>query len=267
MTSLTVPESAERLFSRVFHNLTQRHADVTTFRRLAALGRGSAAAALSAENYGFALSVLNDPAYDAFFLNRKAAVAFFGGPEKMGSEITAKQLNLFNAAVDAACLVFVHSAVDAAISDLCRVTYLIDPARWRPFVEAQKVALSDLVSTTPARLWKAKLEQHLAALEKESLRKRTERLFAICKPSQAFDPIGEFKYDVDSVERLDKLRQDVIHGAGPSTIPNCDAELEYLVKVGLYFFAMLNTTFGVKVNPLFAIGLELPISGTQETAT
>ena len=257
-----IPEAAERLFSRIFHNLTQRHADVTTFRKLASLGQGAAAATLNVENYRFALSMLEDPQYDEFFLDRKAAVAFFGGPRKMGADMTTKQLALFGAAIDAASLVFVHSGVDATISDLCRVTHLIDPSRWRPFVEAQKVSLSELNSASPDELWKARLQTHLEALEQESIKKRTERIFAICKPSNTFDPIGKFKYDVTTLERLDKLRQDIIHGSGPTTIPNCDAELEYLVKVGLFFFAMVNTTFGVKVNPLYSLGLELPVSGS-----
>ena len=260
MPDLKIPEPAERLFSRVFQNLTQRHTEVITFRKLAALGQQPAIASLSAENYKFALSLLNDPQYDKFFKDRKGAVAFLGGPAAIGSLITSKQVSLFNAAVDAASLVFVHSAVDAALSDLCRVTYLIDPSRWRPFVESQKVALSDLHATSTEELWNSRLEAYLTALERESLRKRTERLFGVCTPPREFDPIGNFKYDLISVERLDKVRQDIIHGSGPNTIHNCDAELEYLVKVGLYFFAMVNKAFGVKVNPLFALGLELPIA-------
>jgi hypothetical protein len=264
MSSLNIPETAERLFSQVFHNLTQRQADVTTFRKLSVLGQEAAAATLTIENYRFALSILHDSQYDQYFLDRKGAVAFLGGPEKMGSNMTAKQLHLFNAAVDAASLVFVHSAVDAAVSDLCRVTYIIDPSRWRPFVEAQKVSLSEIGSTTPGDVWKMKLDAHVAALEKESLRKRTDRLFAICKPDRTFDPIGNFQYDIISVERLDKLRQDVIHGSGPDVIPNCDAELEYLTKVGLYFFSMVNKAFGVKINPMFSLGLQLPVSGAKD---
>jgi hypothetical protein len=262
MASPFIPDVAERLFTRVFHNLAQRHADVTTFRKLAALGQQSAAATLNRENYGFALSLLNDPQYDEFFKDRKAAVAFFGGPEKMGSDMTSKQLHLYNAAVDAASIVFVHSAVDAAVSDLCRVTYLIDPIRWRPFIENQKVALSEVASRSSDDLWSEKLDAHLAALDKESIRKRAERLFAICKPSKPFEAIANFTYDVNVVERLDKLRQDIIHGSGPNSIPNCVAELDYLVKVGLYFFGMVNRAFDVRINTLYAIGLELPVSGS-----
>lgn len=266
MTSRSIPEPAERLFSRIFHSLTQRHADVTTFRKLAALGREAAAGALNRENYRFALSLLTDPQYDEFFMDRKAAVAFFGGPEEMGSQMTSKQLRLFNASVDAASLVFVHSALDAAISDLCRVTYIIDPVCWRPFVEGQKITITEATSKDRETLWRDKLDAHVAALEKESLRKRTERIFAVCKPARGFDPIANFRYSTDSLERLDKLRQEIVHGSGPSEIPNCDTEIEYLVKSGLFFFAMVNNTFDVRVNPAYAIGLELPVSNAETTA-
>jgi hypothetical protein len=264
MSPLAIPESAERLFSRVFHNLTQRQADVTTFRKLAVLGQEAAAAVLTVENYRFALSILTDPQYDQYFLDRTRAVEFLGGPEKMGSNMTGKQLHSFNAAVDAASLVFVHSAVDAAISDLCRVTYIIDPSRWRPFVEAQKIALAETDSSTLDDVWRLKLDAYMSALERESLRRRTERLFTICKPDPTFDPIGNFKYDINSVDRLERLRQDIIHGSGPDIIPKCDLELEYMTKVGLYFLTMVNKAFGVVINPMFSLGLELPVSETAK---
>jgi len=258
MSQGRIPEAAERLFSQIFNNLFQRQSDITTFRKLAMLGQQSAAEALSAENYQFALSILADPQYNAFFKDREAVVAFFGGPKEMSEKTTAKQLNLFNAAVDAASLVFVHSTVDAAISDLCRVTFLIDPARWHKFVEAQKVSLAILQSKHPDEIVAARLEAHLAALEKESLQKRTERLYEVCRPGREFDPISNFKYDVATLERLDRLRQEFVHGSGPRVIVDCDVELLKLLQIGMHFFAMVNNAFGVKINPLFALGLPSP---------
>lgn len=157
-----------------------------TFRRLSDLGLPVAASALKQENLDLANAILKDPSYDKFFKDRKVAVEFFGGPEVMATNTTNEELLKYSRIVDAAALVFVHSAVDAAVSDLCRVTMLLDPASWERYVDGMKISLADAKEVGVEKLMKAKLEAHLYALEKEAIAKRIDRLFAICKPEAGY---------------------------------------------------------------------------------
>jgi hypothetical protein len=251
-------DQAERIFTRVFMNLTRRHADMLSFRRLADLATPVAASVLKQEQLELAHSIQHDPAYGEFFTDGKAAVEFFGGPEAMAESSANQEIVKYRRIVDAAALVFLHSALDAAVSDLCRVTLLLDPLAWEAYILATKVSLAEAKNLGVASLTSAKLEAHLTALEKESIFKRIDRLFAICKPEKDYAPISGFSFDLERIARVDEQRHRIVHGEAYTgfTTPVSE-ELEFLVKSGLFLFAMVNMKYGVKVNPLYAIGIEL----------
>src|SRR5437016_12974737 len=95
-------KNAEQIYTCVLMNLTRRHADLRTFRRLAEIGVPAAASTLQKENLALANAILNDPAYDEFFTDRKAAVEFFGGADAMATITTKKELLKYSRIVDAA---------------------------------------------------------------------------------------------------------------------------------------------------------------------
>jgi hypothetical protein len=253
-------DQAERLYSRAFQNLLQSDADVHTFRRIAELGKPAATASLSVENYQFALSIQLDPAFDVYFKDRKGAVEFFGGPEKMGASSTRAQLGQFTRAIDAASLIFIHSAVDAALSDLCQVALLLGPAEWEVCITNQKASIAELRKQGLEALVNSKLQTYVDALARESLLKRADVLFRICKPVADFAPVGGYSFDRAHLVAIDEQRHRVTHGLrNAAPIVECEQELQYLTKTGIFFAAMVNARFGVKINPLYALGLELPI--------
>lgn len=252
-------ENAERIFTRVMKNLTRRHADMLTFRRLSDLGLPVAASTLKQENLDLANAILSDPSYKEFFTDPKAVIEFFGGPEAMATNTANQELLKYSRIVDAAALVFIHSTVDAAVSDLCRVTMLLDPASWEKYVEATKISLADAKEVGVESLIKAKLGAHLVALEKDSIVKRIERLFAICKPEPEYVAINGFSFDLERMKKLDDTRHRIVHGEGYEIVATPIREdLEFLVKSGLFMFAMVNMRYGVKVNLFYAIGIEPP---------
>ena len=249
---------AERLYSRAFRNLFQSAAEVQTFRKIAQLGKPAASAALNIENYQLALSLQNDPAFGAFFGSAKAALEFLGGTEGISASATTKQLAQSDRAVDAASLIFLHSAVDASVSDLCRVTLLLAPVEWKRFVDTQKVTIGDLQDHTADELLQEKLTTHMDALERESLLKRVNRLFEVCKPAPGFDPVGNFAYDSARLLSIDELRHRLTHGdRAATTIPDWAELQEYLMKTGLYMASMVNWKFGIRVDPAIVVGLDL----------
>jgi hypothetical protein len=85
-------QHAERIYTRVMMNLTRRHAEMLTFRRLLGFGLVAAAEPLKKENLELANAILNDSTYDEFFTDRKAAVEFFGGPETIAANTADQEL-------------------------------------------------------------------------------------------------------------------------------------------------------------------------------
>ena len=256
---MTSAEQAEKIFTQVFLNLTRRHSDMLTFRRLADLGKPAAISTLHDEQLELAQDILTNPAYDEVFKDRKAAVEFFGGPAKMAVMTAAQEIQKYSRIVDAASLVFLHSAVDASVSDLCRVTLLLDPASWESYVLSQTVTLGEAKMVGVASLTSGKLDGHLKSLERQSISKRIERLFAVCKPEDDFAPVGGgFKFDLERLGRLDEQRHNVVHGEGYRDFEGLlNEDLEFLVKSGLFLVSMVNMRYEVKINPLYAVGIEL----------
>ena len=112
-------------------------------------------------------------------------------------------------------------------------------------------------------LTEQKLKTLLLVLEKDSLAKRVARLFAICKPEKGFAPIGGgFSFDSERLGKLDEQRHRIVHGEGYQNAEAvASADLWFLVQSGLFLWAMVNKTYDVKLNPLYAIGVELPSGG------
>jgi hypothetical protein len=247
----------EKLFTRVFMNLVQRDSDMATFRRLADIGMPAAIAVVHDEQLQLARDIEDNPAYDEFFKDRKAAVKFFGGPQKMAAMTASQTIKGYSKMIDAAALVFIHSAVDAAISDLCRLTAIVAPERWEKYVLDRQVSVSDVKKTKPEELIGAKIRQHVASLDRQSVKSRIERLFAVCKPAEDFAPVDKFEFDLDRVVALDLTRQDVVHGKGYKEFAGLsNSDLEFLVKTGIFLWAMVSKAFDLKLNPLYAAGID-----------
>ena len=102
------------------------------------------------------------------------------------------QQQSFSAAVDAASLVFAHSILDDAAFQYCRVTAIVSPSSWEPFVLKQKVNLEETRNNEYESLLKQKIEGYLGNLERESLMTKSQKLFEICKPKPDFKPIRGF---------------------------------------------------------------------------
>ena len=103
------PAEANRRYGQVFRTLTQRSVDTTTFRRLAAVGMPYAEAQVHSQNLGFVEELAAGAEFEKFFLDRDAALEFYGGPEGMAEQMTSNQISTYQRSVDAAAVVFAHS--------------------------------------------------------------------------------------------------------------------------------------------------------------
>jgi hypothetical protein len=255
-TILPDHEEASRRFGNVFLSLTRRSVDTTTFRRLTQLGIPHAQAHLTDQNHDFINDLARSAEFDTFFVDRAAALAHFGGLPGMIETVTANQLRSFQMSVDSASLVFAHSALDAAVSELCWITALSAPGDWEQFVSSRKISLADAKGSSLDELIRLKIVEYLSTFERESLLSRVDRLFALCKPKPGFEGVKGYKFNRDRLARLDDLRHQVVHHeTGPSAFVDIDADLEFIFQAGLHLWGMVNRHYGVKIDVRYLFGL------------
>ncbi len=254
----TQEDTLENRYTRIFTTLNQRSVDVYAFRRMVALGKPLAARQSGIEDAALVEMVFTNPKYTSYWLNPTAAVRVLGGKPAIAERMTKAKMATMERAVDVASLVFIHSSLDGALSELCRVAAALRPDAWELSVANQKVTLAQVKASEYDALYHEKLERHLDQLERESLQFRARRLFQLCRPEATFDPIRSYVYDEERLVELDDLRHRLVHGAAEQeTLPPIEEALEFLTKTGVYFVLMLSHSYGIKLDPLE--GLKLPV--------
>lgn len=247
-------KEATELFTKVFLTLSTRWSEIYGFRQVAGLGLPHAAKILALDHLQSAKRFISDPANEEIFLDKAKFLESSGGPEVMGAAMTQKQLATFQASVDSASLVFMHSALDGAAFDLCRVTALVAPSDWEPFVAAQKVTLADVKAAGYDAIVGKRLADYIDAVERESLPAKTERLFQLCRPPRGFAPVKGYQFDRDRLLKLDRARHDLVHGQSESALPaEVEAAIEFLLNTGNFLVGLVNHRYQVRLDPAFLL--------------
>ena len=238
------------VYTRIFETLMTRHANTITFRRLSRAGEPLATAHASADDTRLVNEILNNPEYDQYFLDRQKAVEFFGGPEAMAASMTQAKITTLRQLVDLASIVVMHAALDAALTDLCRLAAALNPADWEARLADKTVKMAQLrEGATYESLRAEKLGDHLDALAKDSVLKRADALFAACSPAAGYSLSTSYTWDRSELARIDQLRHDLAHGRILAPRPGeVEKDLEFIIQTGLFFFGMLNATYGIKMD-------------------
>ena len=114
-----------RIYTRLFFALLNAWADTYSFRRIVETGMYNAERQLVGENSRWFSEFLADPANETLFRDKARYLEIVGGPAVVAERLTDAEISAFRGSVDAASLVFMHSALDGAIHDLCRVFRLL----------------------------------------------------------------------------------------------------------------------------------------------
>jgi hypothetical protein len=242
-------ELAEIRYAKVFESLTGQWEATRTFREIARIGLPIAEAQIAKANASAADQFLTSDELDHLFLNKEAFLKHVGGPTELAKKMTTGQVSSFRSTIDAASLVFLHSAVDAAVSDLCDIAAMVAPSDWELWLAEKKIPFSRLKNEGYIDLRDSELRSVLERLKRESLMKRVDRLFALCRPEPNLKLVGEYTFDRHRLEALDNKRHAIIHGDGTfAATSSVEESLEFLFRTGLYLFAMLNRKYDVKMN-------------------
>ncbi len=216
---------AEKLFSQIFQRYINRQSFILSFRLTSDQGMKAARERIAAEKVTFVNAMLEGNDYDKIFIDK---ASFFKEipPEKLVENMTEETVRNAQVAVDTASIVFAHSLLDGALFDYCRVTALAAPRDWESVLDQRQIKISEARDLKYEEVLKKKLDEYLEQLERESLLKKVDALFARCKPPEHYDPMHGYSFDRDRLKRLDEYWHKIIHGdtLGGGVLPQLELE-------------------------------------------
>jgi antitoxin HicB len=155
----------------------------------------------------------------------------------------------FQSALDAASLIFAHSVLDSAAFDWCRVCAVARPDDLIRYIDQRRVPLSELRETSFEQLRARELTQYLEALERESLLKKMDIIFAACRPSPKFVGVRKYHYDRNRIATLDNLRHDYVHGSAlGKSLPQGEDDLKYLQDTTTFLFTLVHRRYKLQLD-------------------
>jgi hypothetical protein len=162
--------------------------------------------------------------------------------------MTETTLTQAQASVDAASLIFAHSVLDGVALDYCRVTALAEPGAWGQILKDRPVTLEEAKGRPFEEMLQKHLERYLDQLERESLFRKIDVIYRICQPAPNAETIRGYTFDRGRLERLDRLRHEIIHGAAlGQPIPEIEKELAYMLDTANHLMSLIAVRFGLKL--------------------
>jgi hypothetical protein len=248
-----MPTPAEKLFSETYGRYLRTWSAITTFRQMVKLSIAAAAEARAEEASALYDEMMSSPQYEKLFTDKEGFRAAL--PKHKFIELNVRQsMDTSVNSLNAATILFAHSMIDGAAFDYCRVTALHAPQDWELDILNKQVPLSVVRGTSFEEIRGAKLVEILEDLEMKSLREKIDRLHARCQPTKGWSPMTGYTFDLQRIMRLDKLRQDIVHGeALGQTIANVDDEFDYMHRTCMYFMGLVNLKYDLKIDPYVAL--------------
>jgi hypothetical protein len=140
-----------------------------------------------------------------------------GGEEAFKDLLVKNNLILFRVGVDTASLILAHTTLDSVADLCCRASAAADPSAWLFTVREKTFSLRELEKSSPDQIQKRALAHQMTVLSRESLLKRINLLFKVCKPDSSTLNSGTYRFNRDRLDHLDKLRNMFVHDPSPAT--------------------------------------------------
>ncbi len=172
-----------------------------------------------------------------------------GAPDRICKQAALKTLQSAQRVVDSVSLVFAHSVLDDYLYQLIELAYHIDYSVLLPFINDQKVKVSEVVEDCDGCV-RSKLERWLAAFDRASLLVKTDCLYSICSPDLTINKHGQYKFDRARLKTIDDRRHHIIHEPDiAGSIDNIGSDLRYLELTGGHFLYQMHKRFDLKIIP------------------
>jgi hypothetical protein len=134
-------------------------------------------------------------------------------------------------------LVFCHSVFDAALNDLLLFHYELAPGDFRERIGERKISFNELDGKDQKQLESKLVAEFLEQKAKESVTKRVQLLFSLCKPTSESLKNSSFPtilYCESKLNSVDLKRHKVVHALDRNTVEFAD--VNYLKFVFLVCF-------------------------------
>ena len=244
-------EKAELLFTQIFLRTVNRFNDITTFREGTRQGMIATMEKMYDQAYTLANSLAVGSKYDKLFNDKEGLFKLLGGAAGLTEKMLKSKFNSYTASIDASSIILAHSILDSTAFDYFRVIQLVAPLEdWEVFIQKKTITLEELKCSDYPSLFKQKINRYLVDLERKSLMAKIDQLFKMCKPPEKYSSIRNYEFDQTKIEKVDKLRQKIIHGEGLSApLSDCDQKIEYLLNTTNYLMGLVYYRYNVKLNP------------------
>ena len=98
----------------------------------------------------------------------------------------------------------------------------------------------------------AVVQEHLSTfldkLSRESLIRKTDRLFQVCNPDSTYSRMN-YRFDRVRLIELDTLRHDIVHAdKRRAPIRDIASHIDFLHETGLYLFGLVNYRYEVRID-------------------
>lgn len=243
---------SERRFGRFFYRTMLAWGPLLTFRRTAAAGLQAALPRLQ-QDAEKAAGWLIGGEMDHIFLDKPGFLAAHG-PAQLADHHLRSTLEDFTATVDAASIVFAHSILDDLAMEAVGVAFAHAPEVFdaRAGLAGKTVKIGDARARGIEALADEKRAEWKEQLVRESVLRKLDVLFEICRPGADFRPLqSDYQYDRSRVEAFDTARHHVVHDlkAPALTGAKLDMEIAYLGDTSRCLGVLLNRRFGLRVDP------------------
>lgn len=180
---------------------------------------------------------------------------FFAGPpisesskRQMVTAMTQGSMESYIGSINAACLVFWHSVLDAATTDLLRVIAMAAPDSWDSELANKEISFERATTQSVEDLRKQLLDELIGKLKRNSLPKRVHQIYARCSPESNWSNLRDYSYDSRELERIDKLRHGIVHRDGLHEAAQLDpSDTDYLRSTTLHLIYLVAYHFHLQV--------------------
>lgn len=241
-----IPKDAQNLFRSVFLNFSKQISMINNFRGISSTGIPSG---VSKFNNDLKKFIEGEMVQSSEFKCLFSSV--FGSTSKTINQWTKEIYVEVQSSIDAASIIFAHSAIDELLLKFCHVVSKIEPEILDSKILKKPVEFEKISLVSVDDIRKDLINNYLKNLERESLLKKCDLLYVVCKPPKDWNIFENYKFRLSSIKEFDELRHNIIHRSVlPSSTDKVIDWLTYIRNTGWHFMSLLIKTYskyGLKI--------------------
>lgn len=156
-----------------------------------------------------------------------------------------EEANIVKRFADQAAIVFAHSVFEAFVQESFETDFQTNPLAWDAEMRRRQVDFETALGTSPEELrtllWR-KIKREIT--HEASLKENVFRLAAICRvrDREAHDRVrGELKIDLEQIQRIDQLRQKIVHDPqSAEEVVNCAPDIAFLIRTAVMIAQLIS---------------------------